>query len=789
MSNTTRRKSIFLIEIICAGVLLVATLIGILMHTVLNSFNSSNKLDNSIMLSGTDMWNSSTQKLNTDIAKNLINLLSAEQGYDALVGATMTANDIRTLNSDKSLVIKLGNYDWIATYLSQSSNTDSDVILTLYMADAQGNSTFGNSTTNVGKNDANGLPTSMYGTSYIRTNGLNNTGSYINITGRTNPTTANQQYTASATHNFALFTYSDSAFLDYILPPKYVSWQQTGQNNTLSGAPYTLSNDNLSTSTPNSEFWNGKAQYNFSSKQGYDAWGEDYLWLPSLCETGQDDSYSGLWQLTVAERSNSVGDAWVRSSYHRDNTNAYLVSQSGDTAVGYAVNNSSYASVSASHAVRPAMHLNLTAVYKSIPIEVTLLDAVNSDSLDTLLCYIGKPMPILTSTYLRTGYTFEGIYSSAIGGIQYYNASYSGTRNYDTSNFTIILYAQYVPITYRISYNNNGGSGSIADSVHTYDVFSNLSTNTFTRRGYTYTGWNTKSNGSGTSYQDEQSVMNLADTDTTVILYAQWSINTYVLTADAQGGTITPTQEWAINGSIATKSLQYGMVYGTLPTVSKAGYIFEGWHTLQEGGDTVTATISIADADVTIFAQWSPIPSYITASSADTTMGTVYLTSGEVLSGESWLNYAIAQSGYSFLYWQKTDAYGTTRIYENPLNDMVESDTTYVAYFGYALLSEYSATVAQVVAQDGKWVNATTDTDKTVGRVNMIGYTQSDVDYIHLSATAHSGYKFVGFATYDITTDSYALVTTLQDDFDDTADVLASDIIHKVVYACFVKNS
>ena len=48
----------------------------------------------------------------------------------------------------------------------------------------------------------------------------------------------------------------------------------------------------------------------------------------------------------------------------------------------------------------------------------------------------------------------------------------------------------------------------------------------YKKAGYTFTGWNTKANGTGTSYADEAEVENLIATNNgNVILYAQWTKN------------------------------------------------------------------------------------------------------------------------------------------------------------------------------------------------------------------------------------------------------------------------
>lgn len=80
-----------------------------------------------------------------------------------------------------------------------------------------------------------------------------------------------------------------------------------------------------------------------------------------------------------------------------------------------------------------------------------------------------------------------------------------------------------------VAYNGNGGTGAMANqTVSSSGTAVKLSANSFSRKGYTFTGWNTKADGTGTAYVNQADVASLAaaDTDgTTITLYAQWSIN------------------------------------------------------------------------------------------------------------------------------------------------------------------------------------------------------------------------------------------------------------------------
>ena len=75
-------------------------------------------------------------------------------------------------------------------------------------------------------------------------------------------------------------------------------------------------------------------------------------------------------------------------------------------------------------------------------------------------------------------------------------------------------YAQAV--THTITFDANGGSGTM-DS-QTVSGTEKIKANTFTRKGYKFTGWNTKADESGTAYTDTSNIT--PDSDMT--LYAQW---------------------------------------------------------------------------------------------------------------------------------------------------------------------------------------------------------------------------------------------------------------------------
>jgi len=116
----------------------------------------------------------------------------------------------------------------------------------------------------------------------------------------------------------------------------------------------------------------------------------------------------------------------------------------------------------------------------------------------------------------RSGYTFSQWRYPQSGG----DPQFAGTPgNTYTITSNISYWAIWTANTYTVSYNSNGGSGAPSSQTKTHDVTLTLSSTTPTRSGFTFSGWNTASNGTGTSYSPGGSYTN----NSSVTLYAQWT--------------------------------------------------------------------------------------------------------------------------------------------------------------------------------------------------------------------------------------------------------------------------
>ena len=96
----------------------------------------------------------------------------------------------------------------------------------------------------------------------------------------------------------------------------------------------------------------------------------------------------------------------------------------------------------------------------------------------------------------------------------------------------VFAFSSATAAVYTISYNANGGSGAPSNQTKDGGIDLTLSSTVPTRTGYTFSGWNTAQNGSGTSYASGATFTGNANTT----LYAQWTKNEVELT-DGEGIT------------------------------------------------------------------------------------------------------------------------------------------------------------------------------------------------------------------------------------------------------------
>lgn len=173
-----------------------------------------------------------------------------------------------------------------------------------------------------------------------------------------------------------------------------------------------------------------------------------------------------------------------------------------------------------------------------------------------------------------------------------------------TADADATFYPRWALKTYTITYlpgEGEGITGEIEAGTKTINVDFTLSSETFTRDGYTQDGWMTTEDGDAVEY-----AFGATYTDNAAItLYPHWVINTYTAEYDLNGGSMEGNTSF-------TFTIESGDI--DLATPTKNGYTFDGW--LDDvTSDVVTVLPAGSIGNRTLTAQWSLLPITVTAGS------------------------------------------------------------------------------------------------------------------------------------------------------------------------------
>ena len=157
------------------------------------------------------------------------------------------------------------------------------------------------------------------------------------------------------------------------------------------------------------------------------------------------------------------------------------------------------------------------------------------------------------------------------------------TFTYGTYNFSIVA------PSHAVTFDPNGGTGTMAPQSS--NAPATLSSNTFTRPGYSFGNWNTVSTGLGGSPHGNGETFDFASDLT---LFAQWSANPLDVSFDSQGGSAVAQGSTTTGGTVTNPG-----------DSSRNCYPFNGWFTAASGGSRVTFPYTHGQtANFTLYAQW-----------------------------------------------------------------------------------------------------------------------------------------------------------------------------------------
>lgn len=212
-----------------------------------------------------------------------------------------------------------------------------------------------------------------------------------------------------------------------------------------------------------------------------------------------------------------------------------------------------------------------------------------------------QPLALTSIKPTRNGYSFWSWNTKADGS----GTNFGSNGTYNT-NADAILYAQWTPNLYNISYNAKGGTNAPNPQTKIYGENLVLSDTIPTRTNYVFLGWDTDSAATDAKYctGTNHTSNNVYEQNESIVLYAVWVPSTYTVTYNSNNGNWTgpSTQIKNYSEPLTLTSIE--------PTLD--GYTFSGWGTNADGsgqnysiGDTYNK-----DENVTLYALWKYTVTY-----------------------------------------------------------------------------------------------------------------------------------------------------------------------------------
>ena len=355
--------------------------------------------------------------------------------------------------------------------------------------------------------------------------------------------------------------------------------------------PYILVDNDNSVKLPNSTFtrpgykfvkWNTKA----------DGTGTTYHYgqtVSNLLDHDGSITLYAIWgkESTITFKNGKTKVATIKAYKGIKAGNLPTLSKKGYTFMGWYTDPSGGVKISSDTYYPYDTNKTLYARFKinTYTINYNLGGGVNNSNNPT--SYVYKKNKSLKKP-TRNGYTFSGWY--------YNNKKVSRVNGNWATNITLV--AKWKPIKYSISYNRNGGSGSMSMTRNVaYDSTITLRANTFTKKGSYFAGWALNPEGTGTIYTNAAQIKNLTNKRKTVKLYATWKYTPYKITYVLNGGEQNPSNPSTYN---INSSIKFSR-----PT--REGYFFQGWFTESTLENSKATIKKGSTGNITVYAKWAEL--------------------------------------------------------------------------------------------------------------------------------------------------------------------------------------
>ena len=249
--------------------------------------------------------------------------------------------------------------------------------------------------------------------------------------------------------------------------------------------------------------------------------------------------------------------------------------------------------------------------------------------------------------------------------------------------------------SYKLVYDLDGGTGSIADSTFKVGDKVTITSVVPTKEGYNFLGWSTKKNASSASYKAGDSVTLNDAYDGSVRLYAVWQGKTYTVKYDSNGGT----------GTIRDSSYKLGESKKlTKNTFTKEGYTFIGWNTNKSSlsviytDEQVVNDLGQTGETVILYAIWK-VNTYTVK--YDSNGGTGSMANVTYSYGESkkLTKNTFTKEGYTFVGWNTNkDANAALYTDEQEVSNLSKENDGVVTLYAIWEVKKYDV---NVVVKDG----------------------------------------------------------------------------------------
>jgi uncharacterized repeat protein (TIGR02543 family) len=302
----------------------------------------------------------------------------------------------------------------------------------------------------------------------------------------------------------------------------------------------------------------------------------------------------------------------------------------------------------------------------------------------------------------RTGYVFAGWADNAnrTGRI------YVSGDTYTVSTSDINLWAAWTPNTYSITYDVNGASGSPSKNSDSYTVGSAVARlallGTMAKNGYNFGGWATQA--VGTVMSDSFTVA----ANTT--LFAQWTVASFTLTYNLDGGTGTVDSPTAVN---YLQQFNLAPSTGFTKTIGSDLYAFVAW-SANSATYNPGQSYFMPAANLTFTATWTRIYNVTYSFSGGSVANAIADQQKIALDTITVTSTVPTRTGYNFLHWVDQSGETTT------------AGATYIVRDGhYLLYAQWQAVAYSVTYDAASGSPAPSETAKTIGQSFAVGSAPS----------------------------------------------------------------